>query len=496
MTLLDAPAVLEDKIWQYAAPKYYTRRDLTARSDGGQIAHIAAALGKIPMEWQQYVADVATEHEDDGSLRYEIVMVTVPRQSGKTTLVAPVQLHRVITNPGIKCWYTAQTGKDATARFKDLVQLVNKSPLQAVAKPRFSAGTESLTFPNSSSLNIFAPVKSALHGETPPLVTLDEIWEYDEDLGDAILEDTIIPAQMTLVGRRQVWLISTAGTAQSTFMRKWVERGRRGSRPKMAYFEWSLRDGDDPYDPEAIERFHPAVGQVINGHRLTAADILANAAEDPDTGERMSHAKWLRGFCNVWTEAREPIMSADDWSDLVDPTAEPPARSAIAVTYDVAPGNTAGRVLASYRDEHDRPCIRVLHAAPGTTWMLPYLLRINRDWEPAVLGADNGGPTKWLTDELRRRLGDDAVRTTTGAEYGTACGALLKYARDDRTLRHDGSATLAREISHLVINTLNGGIRFDRERSTGPVAGLIAAAVGIWLYDHQEESLGMPEIYT
>jgi hypothetical protein len=113
-----------------ATPKYATRRDPSAPTDGARIARIAQAIGKPFMPWQRLVVDVATEREDSGAYRYEIVMVTVPRQSGKTTLVGPVQLDRVIMNSSIKAFYTAQTGKDARSRFNDLVKLVQASPLR------------------------------------------------------------------------------------------------------------------------------------------------------------------------------------------------------------------------------------------------------------------------------------------------------------------------------------------------------------------------------
>jgi phage terminase large subunit-like protein len=194
------------------APRYATERDPAAPSDGKRIAALAKALGKPLMPWQQQVVDVATEHEPDGTYRYEMVLVTVPRQSGKTTLVGPVQLDRILMNDGVKVFYTAQTGKDARSRFNDLVKLMQASPLDAFARYRYAAGSEAITI-GGSSLHIFAPVAAALHGETPPLVTLDEIWEWDEATGDAILEGAIIPAQVTLAGRRQVWMISTAGSA-------------------------------------------------------------------------------------------------------------------------------------------------------------------------------------------------------------------------------------------------------------------------------------------
>ena len=478
-----------------APPKYATPRRPGTRCHGVRISLIADGLGKAFMPWQQQVADVATELNAFGGLRYEIVLVTVPRQSGKTTLVAPVQIDRCVTNPDAKTFYTAQTGKDARSRFNDLVKLVKRSPLEAMVKVRYSAGDEGLAFPNGATLKIFAPTESAIHGETPPLVTLDEIWEFDEALGDAILEDAILPAQITLGGNRQVWMISTAGTALSTFMRKWVDRGRAqvlaqragelGDYPNLAYFEWSMPDGADPYDPEVLASFHPAVGFTI-----TVEDLL-------EAAKNTSRAKWLRSFCNVWTEAVNPIMTFEDWDALEGMPAVIPKRSELAITYEVAPDNETSAVMATWR-VGELIYTRVLHSAPGINWLVDLLVKLYTEWKPAVMGADDGGATRVITDELRRRLEDDdktKIVTLGAKDFGTACGALLSAAKDTKTLRHDGSRTLRHAIAHLALKRFNDAERFSRNDSTGSIAGLIASAVGAWLFDHRDTPMGEPKLH-
>lgn len=482
-------------------PKFYTRRNPAHSTDGPRIAKIACALGKPFMPWQRYVVDVANERDAFGQYVYDIVLVTVPRQSGKTTLVGPVQLDRVIMNAGIKTFYTAQTGKDARSRFNDLVNLVNASPLAGVAKVRYSAGDEGVSFPNGSSLKLFAPVAAALHGETPPLVTLDEIWEYDEALGDAMLEGAILPAQMTLAGRRQVWMISTAGTALSTFMRKWVERGRKG-RPGMAYFEWSLADGADPYDPAALEEFHPAIG-----HTVTAADLLALAGRDPqgrlvdEQAEGMSHANWLRGFCNIWTEAADPIMPAEDWAALEAEPLAVPSRDAVTISYEVALDNASATVMATWRDLDGAWCIRTLHTAPGVIWLAPLVRQLVAEWRPAALTADDGGNTRRVTDDLERGdpakgIGPVQVQTVKGRDFATACDVFLTAAIDERTIKHDGSRTLSDGIAHLAVVDRGDSRYFSRSRSTGSIAGPLAAAVGMWAHDHRDAPMPAPFIYA
>ena len=139
------------------------------------------------------------------------------------------------------------------------------------------------------------------------------------------------------------------------------------------------------------------------------------------------------------------------------------------------------------RDSTDgTPCSRTLHTAPGSGWMVEFLQRIRRDWHPAVIGADDGGPTRKVTDALRRAIGDDsAVLTVGGRDFGTACEGWMTAVRDSQ-IRLDGSKTMTRGVQHLAIKRVGDVTRFSRSESTGPIVGPIASAVGIWLHDHRE----------
>lgn len=456
--------------------KYATPRDVSRKSDGPRVAKLAAILGKPGMPWQRDVWDVALERDAFGQLVYEIVIVTVPRQSGKTTLYGPVQLDRVMTMPRIKTFYTAQTGKDARSRFNDLVALVRASPLSEFVKFRYSAGDEAIAFPNESALKIFAPVAAALHGETPPLVGLDEIWELTAELGHALVDDAIIPAQITLGGQRQLWLFSTFGTDESTFLWEYVDLGREsvekpGTHPRVAYFEAGLPDDADPYDPRAIAAFHPAVG-----HTQTVSGLLAAAAG-------VSRATWLRAFCNVRTEVANPLFTKEHVAELEQLPEEVPSTRDVAISYADQGGR--GVVMASWRDVDQRPTSRVLHSAPGSVWMHDLIAQLVEEWRPAAVGAFHGGATKRLTDKLEQTLGPDVITTIGPDELSTACMGWLTDV-DTNLFKHDGTRTIAEGTAHLVTRTYGTGqaLTFDLKASTGTIAGPLASAVGVWLYDH------------
>ena len=303
-----------------SAPAAYA----TAPTPG--VVHEAATIGKMGrvlgtalMPWQHQVARVATERRRDGrGWRYPVVVLTVPRQSGKTTLMRAVMAQRTLRYPGHRAFYTAQTGKDARDRWKDLADAAQKQFPQLVTIRR-GAGAECVEWKNGGGqIRTFAPTRDAIHGSTPHLVMLDEAFALDEELG-ASLMGGIVGSQAALGHERQIWIVSTAGDAESTWFRAWVEKGREAvgdPLAALAYFEWSAPDHLDLTDPASFPLFHPAVG-----HTQDAETIAANA-------ETMSRAQFERAFGNRWVAARTTVISVDDWRATINREQNPPGPDA------------------------------------------------------------------------------------------------------------------------------------------------------------------------
>ncbi|MFD2674995.1 terminase large subunit domain-containing protein [Gulosibacter bifidus] len=428
------------------------------------------------MPWQRQVLETATELDERGRFVYDTVLVTVPRQSGKTTLVWPLMLWWAITRPRATVFYTAQTGKDARDRFRDASKLIESSPFASVTRARWSAGDTGLDVPlNGSVIRTFSPGMAAVHGSTPGLVVLDEIFAFTDELGTAMLDGAIRPAQQTLTGRAQVWLISTAGDATSTFMRRLVDEARAGTRQGLAYFEWSRPADLDPYEPATLEAFHPAVG-----HTVTAADLLKIRPS--------SHAAWLRAFCNNWIDAAEPLISLDDWDSLATDLTPPPLHS-IGIGYEAADSpDSLSAVFAAWRDDARRPCLALMHAAPGTTWLQPLLRRIHAA-KPKGIAADDGGTSRAITAALVR---DELDVASIGARDAATCTAELLDAIANKQLRHDGSQSMRRSIAVAQLQRRGDVVRFSRSRSTGSISALLAATAALYAYDNAQTVLPAP----
>src|SRR6266700_7697650 len=183
MTLLISPP----RLLPSCTPKWATPRRPERESFGGEIAGVGAALGQPFMPHQREIAMVGGEIDRRTGLpAYRTVIVTVTRQTGKTTLYVSWQIHRCTAprweHPQ-RSAFTAQSGKDARDKWLDeLFPLIRRSralkPL--VSRIYEGMGNEFIRFSNGSLIRLLSTSTSSGHSKTIHQAVLDEIW-HDTD---------------------------------------------------------------------------------------------------------------------------------------------------------------------------------------------------------------------------------------------------------------------------------------------------------------------------
>lgn len=464
-----------------AAPLYATRRDPAYRSEGPRIGLVARSLGTPLMPWQQYVADVATELTPEGTAyRHGVIVVTVPRQSGKTTLMRAVGVDRCISRPDCGVFYTAQTGQDARARWADLVKAItaDASPLKGAVVVRRSAGRETVEFPNGSGFQVFAPYGKRLHGYTPPLVMLDEAFAHDQVTGDDLM-GAIGPAQAT-IRHRQLWIVSTAGTAESVFLRRWVDKGRAGA-PGVALFEWAAGpEVRDVYDPAVWPTFHPAMHDG-----LVSADTIREEAE------RQTRADFERMYANRWTRTASHLIPADQWERLgPEPDAleeRLPTDGPVTFAFDVMHDRSASAVVATWRATDGTVVAKVVRTGQGMGWVADAMRTLHAaGWREFACLDD--GPAREVADALARDHVN--VHLLKSRDATDAWGFLMQHV-SHATMRHDGTDALAVAAANVATRPRQDGSAPSRRHSAGDITALVALMAASWWLDHRPQSGGL-----
>ena len=266
-------------------------------------------------------------------------------------------IHRMLTVPGARVFFTAQSGQRAGELWLDLVGLVLRSELARKFHVIKSVGHQKLIYePNDSVLAPFAPQPDALHGAVSDLVVLDECWSFTEERGRELMA-AVMPTQVTRPGA-QVVLTSTAGTPESTWFRRFVDLGRAGEFPGY-YLEHSIErhpDWDaDAVDVDLVLSSHPALNRTV-----TKESLLVGLAA-------MGETEWCRAIGNAWARRiQDRVISADAWARTLEIPERPGAGFVIGV--DADPGGVGAALSAGVRLRDGRVYVELPDAAPGSEW--------------------------------------------------------------------------------------------------------------------------------
>jgi hypothetical protein len=454
-------------------PRYATPRDPTRPTLGPSVAKVARALGRQLMPWQAQVADTALELDTDtGEWAYGVVVVTVPRQAGKTTLTLPVTVHRGLTVPDARTWYTAQRRQDARDVFMDGAKLLRRSPLRTRLKIRESNGSEAYNWPTGAQHGIFAPGEDALHGKTNALVVVDEAWWFDA-LRGAALEQSIFPTFATVAG--QLWIVSTAGTAESEWLRGYVDRGRAGT-PRLAYFEWSVPD-TGPVDPDTVWAHHPAVGYTL---RRQAVE---------DAYRQMEPAGFARAWGNRWTTTAETVIAGPVWTAgarLVElPT------SGVVMAYDIAVDGTDATVCAAWSTPAGVH-VEVAAHGPGYSWVPGRLADLTARWSQPAIGHDTRGPAPDVADTAGKA--GLPLSPFGGRDYAAACAAFLS-GLESGAVTYTPHEALDAAAAAASRRPLGDAWVWARRGAPASISALVAATLAAWTTTHQPTQAPPPTIW-
>lgn len=451
-------------------PRFITPRNPELRTLGGAVAKTARALGKPLLPWQRVAADVGGEVDDRGVLVHPLVLVTVQRQSGKTTLDLAQSVQRCLGGPRRKIWHTAQTGQDARKKWRELADDVMTSPLRQVVdgRPRSSNGAESLVFVNGSNLRPHPPTRDALHGEQSDMNNVDEAWVFDE-LQGADLFQAITPTQTTRPGA-QTWVWSTRGDRGSVWFHGLIEAIRAGAIPGAVLIDFGIPDDLDPTDLPGVLRYHAGAHAYPGQRPLVTIESLQRAQATLSPGE------FARAFGNRATGAGERVIPMEAWEAARTVAVLPAGRPAYGVA--VAGDGSAGAIVAAVLDAAGRPWVEVVQHRPGRSWLVEAV----RDLHDAGQGVaiDRRGPAAPVADQLE--LAGVTLLPLGGTDYAAACQDVYDrlLAPAPRLIhRADEALELAADVAAR--RTIgDGGWIWSRAKSTGDVSPLEAATLAAW----------------
>lgn len=493
-------------------PKWGTPRNFARPTYGGKVARVAKALGTPLMPWQRYVLDVALEVDPvTGLLVYRDVVIVVPRQSGKTTLLLALMVWRARAWRRQNILYAAQTRVAARRKWeREHVMALDAAPrFKGLYDVRRANGDEAIIWRNGSWHGITSTTESAAHGESLDMGVIDEAFALIDDR----MEAAFSPAMITRVQPQQ-HTVSTAGTIASLFLNGKREIGREliedlvellaaGEQPTMAFFDWTVEGSKyDRTRPDTWLSVMPALCPTPGPctcstewrHTITHEAIRAELYK-----LRKKPAEFDRAYLNVTkleVVEDDPNVPSDVWPDLVDE--DSPRPGDVAFWLDITPDRAWASIGAAGINARGHMHVELVEHRPGTDWCVGRMVELNGRYRPVGIGLDAGGPAGTLItplgiagirkpiDPAHPRRGDLAVPTVR--DVAAMCGGFADDCRQDKIRYPSGDM-------HPLLPRLNAAIagartvpladtwKWSRKGSSVDISPLYGVTGARWVYE-------------
>lgn len=466
---------------------------------GPEVADVCAAAGFAPDPQQELGLDLIFAIKPDGSPACFEFCVICSRQNLKTGLFlqAVIGWLYVLDVPEV-VWSAHEMSTTRSAQ-RDLGNLLKGAPSlqkRMLAQKNdgiYDAnGEERIELANGQTIWFKARTRDGGRGLGRPKLVLDEAFALR-----AAMMGSLIPILLAQKDP-QVLYGSSPGKADSEALFDIRDRGRAGSSPEMSYIEYSNgvrpecktpncshpKTGFTLGDPcvanrlELVEHANP----TLSTGRITI-QTLANARQAITTAE-----EWFRECEGYWEEpdtGAAVVFGPGRWEACAGTPLEVPENPTaigVAVSVDRTWASIASSSVVEVLEDPndlesepvDRPFVAASDRREGVDWLIPELVRIQKDHPDTIILIDEKGPAKDLIKDFEDA--DIAIETVNLDEYAEACSRFFDKVRAGRIM-HPSSAELDTAVGGATWRTVGDRQVWGRRKSTRDVSMLEAATL-------------------
>jgi len=365
--------------------------------------------------WQHGVGQVSLGKRADGKYAATVggVVLSIPRQVGKTFLVGMIVIALCVLHPGMKVIWTAHRTRTATNTFQSLQGMVKRKKVWPhISHVRTANGEQEIGFRNGSRIMFGAREQGFGRGFDEVDV---EVFDEAQILTAKALEDMVAATNQSRQESGALLFFMGTPPRPSDPGEEFTNRRTKalsGKADNMVYVEFSADQGADPDDREQWAKANPSFPD------RTPVESMERMRENLTDDE-----SFKREALGIWDAVgSNRVIPAQSWADQGDEHSFATQRLALGV--QVAPDLVSASVgLAGLRDD-DTWHIELDESREGYAWVVPYVKAL-LEANPLVrgVGVDAGSPSKVLLEEFT--AAGVHVITPTVRDLGGACSSLL-----------------------------------------------------------------------
>ena len=410
--------------------------------------------------WQDGAGMLSLSLRSDGEYAADTIVFSLPRQVGKTYLIACIIFALCLMKPGLTVIWTAQVKDTALETFKKFFAMTQRPKVKAhVVKVLQGKGDESILFDNGSSIEFGARDSNFGRGRTDI-----DVLVFDE--GQHLSEDALanMSATQNVAVNPLCFVMGTPPKPKdkAEFFLLLRQEALDGESDGTLYIEMSADRGADPMDREQWRKANPSFPLRTSERAMLR---LRKKLKNDDS--------WRREALGIWDEVTKqfsPINGAL-WADRVD----------------VGPVDGKKPDALAVDMSHDR------QISVGACWLEGDSAHVEEVWA----GVDEPAAIDWIVSRAKPRipvvidgmspaasmlgplkLKRVNVRSGTSGDMQKACGLVVSDVEAGRLTHADQEAVnAAREGARKRAIGKAGGWGYDRSDPSVNIAPLVAVTL-------------------
>jgi hypothetical protein len=420
--------------------------------------------------WQDGAGNAILGKRKDSLYAAEAVVMSIPRQVGKTYLIGAVIFALCLNNPGTLALWTAHRYPTANETFQSMKTMVEQPKLRPhIVSATNPGGNGVIRFRNGSRILFGARERGFGRGfQRVGVIVFDE----GQILSQAALDD-MIPATNTHPNPL-VFFIGTPPkpTDPSDVFLNMRHEALSGESGDYLYVEFSADEDADPNDREQWAKANPSYP-----HRTPARAMLRmKRLLGPESFLREGLGIWDRvGGLGVFTAgawARCFIGMSADGDTPLEPDGEP---LAIGIAADLdQTWLSLGSVIGNAGKHHVGATMRV-RADMDADHFITEVKRI-QDERKVPVGIDKRGPASFLLPDLEAA---GVVLTQLSLDDFIQACSDLRAGVEQGTVTHSAYDALDAAVDAATWRRVGERGRAFARRS-GDISALEAVAVALW----------------
>ena len=410
--------------------------------------------------WQDGAGKLILARRVDGTYASDTIVLSIPRQVGKTYLIACIIFALCLITPGLKVIWTAHrksTSAETFRQFDGMSQRPKVAPhIRQVLRGK---GDESIWFNNGSSIEFGARESGFGRGRTDVDVL---VFDEGQILPESTLED--MGATQNVAKDPLTFVMGTPPRPKDDgeFFSLLRQEALEGESEGTLYIEMSADRGCDPMDR--------AQWRKANGsypHRTSERAMLRLRKK------LKSDDSWNREALGIWDELNTRIIPPLQWESRTDPG---PDDGMAPDSFGVAAHDGQFSVIACWADDEDRH-VEEVFAHGRLDLVCDWLVSAARRRIP-VLVPNYGAAAPILPMLQARRVN---ARAASSGDVGRGCELLVEGVKAG-WLTHADQVALADSIAGARKKLGRDGAAwtFDLKLSTqnAPAMGMALALAG------------------